>query len=242
MTFRGLLFAWVAFGTAASTSPAGAHARSIDVARLVSSLDLTDLGAARWLARLEANGSDPAAERLLAVTATGEPVMERDGGRSSVDVGVDLDRLLRQQDRSIVLIHNHPSNVGLSAADIGQLARPGVAAIVAVGHDGSVFVAAPGPRMDPDHVEDRQYAEASAEVTRRLRKDWPSEHVPFAIADAHLNHLVARAMAGTGVIDYWFALRGTSRDSYARAQMVFGHVVAGTAAQLKQRGRVDRRY
>jgi hypothetical protein len=236
MTLRGLglVFACVAFGTATGTSGASAPGRSIDLTRLASSLDLSERGAATWLAQLEANGSDPSAERLLAVTPTGERLMERDGGRSSVSVGVEMDTLLRQEGRYVVLIHNHPSNAGLSAADIGQLAKPGVAAIVAVGHDGSVFVAAPGRRMDPDHVEDRQYAQASAEVTRRLRRDWPLEHVPFAIADAHLNHLVARALAGTGVIDYWFALRGTSRDSYERARLVFGQVVAGTTAQLKQ--------
>jgi len=240
MTFRVVLFAcWVAIGAAGSASSAGAPARSIDLSGLASSLDLSERGAARWLTRLEAKGSDPSAERLLAVTASGEPVMERDGGRSYVVVGMDLDQLLRQQDRSIVLIHNHPSNVGLSAADIGQLARPGVAAIVAVGHDSSVFVAAPGLRMEPDHVEAQQYAQASAEVTRRLRREWPLERVPFAVADAHLSHLVARALAGTGVIDYWFALRGTSRESYERARLVFGQVVAGTTAQLKLRGRMD---
>jgi hypothetical protein len=92
--------------------------------------------------RLEANGSGPSAERLLAVTATGEPLMEREGGRSSVPAGVDLDKLLLQQDRSVVLIHNHPSNTGLSVADIEHLARPGASTIVAVGHDASVFAGA----------------------------------------------------------------------------------------------------
>ena len=237
MAHRGGLFAcWVAVGAVGVTSTAGANAQGIDLSTLVSSLDLTERGAAMWLARLEANGTGPAAERLLAVTATGERLMERDGGQSSVSVGVEMDKLLLQQDRVVVLIHNHASNVGLSAADIGQLAKAGVAAIVAIGHDRSVFVAAPGRRMDPDHVEDRQYAQASAEVSRRLRKDWPMNHIPFAVADAHLSHLVAQALAQIGVIDYWFVLRGTSRESYERARLVFGQVVAGTTAQLKQRG------
>jgi hypothetical protein len=90
--------------------------------------------------------------------------------------------------------------------------------------------------MDPDYLEKQPYAQASVEVTRRLRNDWPSEHLPFAIADAHLSHLVAQVLAQTGVIDYWFVLRATSRDSYERARLVFGQVVAGTTAQLKQRG------
>src|SRR5215471_11075552 len=111
MTLRGLLVAWVGFVTAMGTS-AGAQGRGINLTRLASSLDLSAPGAARWLARLEASGSDPSAERILAVTTTGEPVMKRDGGRSYVAVDVDLDRLLGQEDRSIVLIHNHPSSVG----------------------------------------------------------------------------------------------------------------------------------
>ena len=41
---------------------------------------------------------------------------------------------------------------------MGQLAKPGVAAIVAIGHDGSVFIASAGPRFDPDLFEERQCA------------------------------------------------------------------------------------
>jgi hypothetical protein len=233
MAHRGLLFAcWIALGVAGVAS-ADAQGRSIDLSRLASSLDLSERGAARWLARLETSGGSASTERLLAVSVTGELLMERDGGRSLVPVGAALDRLLLQPDRSVVLIHNHPSNTGLSVADIGQLARPGVVAIVAVGHDGSVFVAAPGRRMDPDHLEEQQCVQASVEVIRRLRRDWPSSHLPLAIADAHLSHLVAQALAHAGVIDYWAALRGSSRDTYDRARLVFGQVVAGTTAQLK---------
>jgi len=223
---------WVALGAVGGSGAAGAHQPATDLSNVVSSLDLTEQGAARWLARLEANGSGSSGERLLAVTTTGAWLLARDGGQSSVPVGAELDKLLIQPTRSIVLMHNHPSNVGLSIADIGQLSRPGVAAMVAIGHDRSVFVAAPGRRMDPDHLEDRQCAQASTEITRRLRKDWPLDHIPFAVADAHLSHLMARALAQAGAIDYWFALRGASHASYESARIVFGRVVAGTAAQL----------
>ena len=56
---------------------------------------------------------------------------------------------------AVVLVHNHPANAGLSAADTQQLAKPGVAAIVAVGHDGSVFIASAGPRLNRDFFEMR---------------------------------------------------------------------------------------
>lgn len=233
MTHQELLFAaWIGVGMASGALAAGAEERGVDLSSLASRLDLSESGVTRWLARLEADG--PSVERLLAVTPTGEPLMERDGAQSNVVIGVDLDTLLFRRNRSVVLIHNHPSNTGLSAADIGQLARPGVAAVIAIGHDGSVFAAAPGARMDPDHLEEEQYARASTEVTRRLRRDWPADRMPFAVADAHRSHLVAQALAKTGVIDYWSVLRGTSRTSYEQARQLFAYVVAGTAVQLRR--------
>ena len=122
---------------------------------LAARLDLSARGTAAWLQQLERNGA--ATERLLAVTTSGELVMAREGGRTAVAIGVELDLLLRRPGSAIVLIHNHPSNTALSAADIGQLSKPGVAAVVAICRDGSVFMAAAGPRMDGDFLESHQY-------------------------------------------------------------------------------------
>src|SRR5262249_2609899 len=152
----------------------------------------------------------PVSERLLIVDSAGQPIVERDGRTSSVVLDVDLDRLLTTPGRSAVLVHNHPSNVGLSAADIGQLSKPGVAAIVAIGHDRSVFIASAGPATDGYFLEARQYTRALNEVTRRLRAEWPSQSVSVSVSDAQLNHLVARALAQVGIIQYWADLRGDS--------------------------------
>jgi hypothetical protein len=234
MTHRGLLVAGgLMLAVAGGATMVEAQEPSIDLPRLASGLDLTERGAVRWLELLEAKENGAAAERLLAVSATGEHLLERDGGRSSVVVGVELDGLLLRSNRSVVLIHNHPSNVGLSAADIGQLVRPGVAAIVAIGHDRSVFVAAPGLRMDPHFLVERQYARAQAEVKQRLREAGPGR-IPVADSDAQFSHLVARALAKAGIIGYWFELRGMSRGSYETARVVFGQVVEGAAARLRR--------
>jgi hypothetical protein len=159
--------------------------------------------------------------------------MVRQGQGSSVRVDPELDTLLLTQGTEIVLIHNHPANVGLSADDLRQLTKPGVLAIVAIGHEGSVFVAAAGPRMDRQFFADRQYAFARAEITRRLRAEWPSGRVSVADSDAHFTHLVTSALAKAGVVRYWFKLRGPSRYSYERARFVFGQLVAGAAARVR---------
>ena len=199
------------------------------LSELVSSLDLTERGAVRWLEALQSADGAPL-ERLLAVTPTGVRLMERAGSQSSVRVDAAFDRLLLQPGRSVVLIHNHPMNNGLSAADIGQLARPGVAAMAAIGHDGSIFVAAPGPGMNPDALETRQHTMAEAEVRRRLRATRS-----FAVASDRLfSHLVALTLAKAGVIEYWYVLRGANRSSFETGRLAFGQVTEGAASQLRK--------
>ena len=218
--------------TAAAQVPS-APGRVVDLAGMAASLDLTETGVRRWLAQLGAGELGASDEQLMAVSLTGTPLLDRRGGSgSSVRLDRELDTLLREPDRSIVLIHNHPASGGLSAADIAQLAKAGVAAIVAVGHDGSVFAAAAGPRFDRDFFEDRQHAVARAEVVKRLRADWPSGRLSVPVSDAHLSHLVTLALARANVVRYWFELRGVNRESFDAARLVFARAVAGAAARL----------
>lgn len=228
---RLLLGGWMAL-IVAGTSGVTAQEQVTDLSRLAATLDFTDPGVRRWLDHLGVRVADPSGERLLAVSVTGEPLMARQGERSVVEVGPELDDLLRGPDRAVVLVHNHPSNVGLSVADLGQLTKPGVAAIVAVGHDGSVFMASAGPRMDPDFFEERQYAMARAEVLKRLRTE--SRSIPSTVRDAHFSHLVSLVLSRAGILDYWFTLRGTGRESYEQARIPFGRVVTGAAARLSR--------
>ena len=227
MTCRGLLA--VSCVVLIAAGGAEAEGRRVDLRTVISTLDLTDRGAARWLERLQWTGNEGPAERLLAVNLAGEPLLEINGDRSSVHVSADLDRLLIQAGRSIILVHNHPSNVGLSAADIGQLAKGGVAAIVAVAHDRSVFVAMRGEGAHAGVLIERQYQGVQSETQRRLRTAL-ADGVPVADADAHLNHLVCRALNRAGVLEYWAELRGPTHRSYEAARMPFGRVVEGTAA------------
>ena len=226
---------WLAAG-AAGTAVQG---RPRDVSVVAARLDLTETGVRKWLERLGATVLGASTERLLAVSLTGTLLLDRGGGSSFVQLGPELDTLLRAPDASIVLIHNHPAGAGLSAADISQLAKPGVAAIVAIGHDGSVFVAGAGPNLDRDFFEERQYPAARAEVFERLRSEWPSR-LSVAASDAHLSHLVMLALDRAAIVDYWFELRGANRESFETARIIFGRVVAGAAARLRKNAQRDR--
>ena len=136
-----------------------------------------------------------------------------------------------------LLVHDHPANVGLSSDDLRQLTKPGIAAIVAIGHDGSVFIASAGPRLDRDLFQDEQYVLAKAEVMKRLRAEWPSGQVTVSVSDAHFSHLVTLALQRAGIVQYWYKLRGTGRESFEKTRVVFARVVVGAAGQL---GRKDR--
>jgi hypothetical protein len=214
-------------------SQAGAQGPAVDLPKLLAGLDFTERGVNRWLERLGAGFAGPPTERLLVVGLTGENVLARRGSASSVHVDAEVDDVLLRPGPGTVLVHNHPTSAGLSGPDLGQLAKPGVAAVIAVGHDGSVFAAAAGRRMHPDFLESRQYASAKAEVAKRLRAEWPSGSVSVAASDSHVSHLVSLAMAKAGIIDYWFTLRGTGRESFDKARVVFNRVVVGAAARLR---------
>lgn len=227
----------MALAVAIGVNHAGAQGPAVDLPRLVAGLDLTGRGVNRWLERLGAAVGGPPVERLLVVRLTGEDVLARQGNASSVHVDAEIDDdFLLRPGTAVVLVHNHPTSVGLSGPDLGQLAKPGVAAVIAIGHDGGVFVASAGRRMDRDFLESRQYASAKAEVARRLRAEWPSGSVSVAVSDAHLSHLVSLVMAKAGIIDYWFTLRGTGRESFDRARVAFNRVVVGAAARLRTAG------
>jgi hypothetical protein len=236
---RLLIAGWVTLAMALASGVSGETAQKglIDLPKLVGALDLTERGVRKWLDELGVAADATPTERLLAVNVTGGRLFERHGGSSSVVVDPELDDALHQSGRAIVLVHNHPTNVGLSVADMGQLAKPGVAAIVAIGHDGSVFIASAGPRFDRDFFEERQCAVASADVAKRLRVEWASRHVSVAASDAHFNHLVTLVLAKAGIVQYWFSLRGTDRGSYELGRAVFGYVVVGAAARLRQKSK-----
>jgi hypothetical protein len=212
---------------------AAEQAGPIHLGRLSAALDLTERGARLWLHQLGAESPDEPAERLLAVALDGRVLAERRGERSQVRVDGEIyDLLLRRPNRDVVLMHNHPASAGLSGPDLRQLAIPAVAAVVAIGHDRSVFMAAAGPRFDRVFFEEQQHDAAVQEVQARLLTEWPGRRP--AVAEAYFSHLVALSLARAGILEYWFAVRGGGSDSYAEARPSFGRVVAGASKRLKK--------
>jgi hypothetical protein len=209
-----------------------ARIRPPDLPKLAASLELTRPGIRRWLNRLAAS-TDASVESLLAVSLTGDVLLERVGAGSSVPIDPEMDALLRRSDSAIVLIHNHPANVGLSARDLEHVGKPGVEAIIALGHNGSAFVAAAGPHLDPLWFKERQYDVASAELRKRLRAELPSSRVPVDVSDTHFSHLVTLVLARAGVVHYWFRLEGAGRESFNNARLFFGRVVNGASGELQ---------
>lgn len=215
--------------------PGGESVRqqAVDLPALASTLDLSETGVRRWLAQLGVAAESQPLERLLAVSPTGDLLLTRRGGSSFVRLDGELETLFARPETSLVLVHNHPRNVGLSYDDLRVLAKPGVAAIVAIGHDGSVFLASAGIGMTAGEFR-KLHARTAGEVLKKLRSEWLSRRVPVEVRDAHFRHLVTAALARAGVVHYWVALRGPARQTFDRARLFFNWVIVGAAERVKR--------
>src|SRR5580765_4439573 len=83
----------------------------------------------------------PDQECLLAIAPDGSVLDEVEGNHTEVELGRTFDARLQRAGARIILVHNHPSGNALSSADLGQLSKPGVDGIIAIGHDGSLYSA-----------------------------------------------------------------------------------------------------
>lgn len=202
---RGLrgLFAVVAILTG-TIAPLAQGDRQV-LADLVEKLGLTPAGAPGWLLKLGVgSGSHRKTERLLLVTLAGDTILEVDGVDQHVPASDDLNARLYGAGAGLVLIHNHPSSTGLSANDLMQLGKPRVSAVAAIGHDGSIYVAAAGARYAGHAFERVQYRVACSQVEQRLffYLEGPTARPWRASASLLLAHLVARALSQASVIEY----------------------------------------
>src|SRR5262245_35125573 len=219
---NGLRTAGVVVGVMLAAGVAAAQGPRADLKGLASDLRLTGGGVQSWMDALGVSGNASATERLLAVTRDGRRIASRDGSRQHVPLGAEFDQQLLTAGAGITLVHNHPGSVGLSADDLLQLAKAGVVAVIAIGHDGSVYMAAAGPRFDRDRFEDLQYAPVRAEVERKLREARASAAIAPAVSDAYQAHVVSLALAKAHVIEYRATLAPDRKGGYDRARVVLG--------------------
>ena len=233
MNARRRLAAGMTAGILSIGSAVGAQAPASGLRDIAERLELTAAGSGRWLEALGVTGSTKAAERLIALTSAGRVIATRDGGESLVSLGLELDLALLPPGSAIVLVHNHPGNAGLSANDLSQLAKPGVAAVVAVGRDGSIYMAARGHRYDPDAFERRQYDPLRAELRKRLREECAARALTAEAAGAHFSHVAAMALGKAGAIVYESVLTGETQATFEAGRLALSRVAGGAAARVQ---------
>jgi hypothetical protein len=226
-TFMATVLTVVVVNMAATQAEVEQPAASPDFSRLLAALHLTGAGVAEWRDRLErasAGVISTDGERLIAVTPGGRLIAEREGEGAQVALGATLDARLVQPDGDIVLVHNHPSSTGLSMDDLGQLAKPGVLAVVAIGHDGSVYAAAAGPRFPGDRFRDYVYAPARAAADRELRLNALAGNA--TVLRGLLAHVMSIALAQARVIEYQATLGADRQVAYDRNRQPLGRITA----------------
>jgi hypothetical protein len=228
----GLAWVCAALAQPPGPSPAPLHAPRENLARIVRQFDFTEKGSSRWLSALGVLPGAAGRERLLVMSASGTLVATKGGSEFVVLFGPEIELRLMTPGANHVLVHNHPDNAGLSANDLAQLSKPGVAAVVAVAHDRSLYIAVRGSRYDGELFLDRQYDVVRSEILKWLRIDAGAGMVRPRAGNAHFSHLAALALAKAGVIEYRAVLLASARESFDSARVGFGHVVVASAAAL----------
>jgi hypothetical protein len=192
---------------------------------------------ASWLAALgvpAGAGRSHTRERLVVLAANGRVVRVVEGAESHVVLGADLDRLLATPGANLTLVHNHPGGNGLSPDDLSQLEKAGVAMVVAVGHDGSLYAASRGSRFPAAGVagfDEAVYGAArrNAESVLRTERD-PAARASY---DAHVHHVLATALHAAGVLDYAAVLGADRRVSFSNARMFLARVRDSAASVVR---------
>ena len=189
---------------------------------------IANADASRWLEILgvpKGAGRSHTRERLIVVDKDGRTVQSVDGAESHVVLSVDLDRLLTTPGASLTLVHNHPAGNGLSSDDLSQLEKAGVAMVVAIGHDGSMYSAARGnrfPATDFSGFDDSVYGVARRNAEQVLKTE--REASARAAYDSHVQHVLATALDAAGVLDYAAALGPERRVSFSNARVFLARV------------------
>jgi hypothetical protein len=193
--------------------------------------DLPALGsAARWRALIAGDSRRlPRHERVIVTDAEGRILMQAEGTERGIDIPPQWMPVLRERGAGLILAHNHPAGQSLSLEDLTQFEKRGVAMVVALGHDGSLYAAAEGPRYR-DASFAAVYMAASREVTRQVRLH-KLEANAFLV---HRNHFVALALARADVIVYRADLAHDRWRAYNSYAALCDDIVRAAEAAVRQ--------
>jgi predicted regulator of Ras-like GTPase activity (Roadblock/LC7/MglB family) len=192
---------------------------------------LAALGPADRWRRLIAgdNWKLPRHERVIVTDAGGRILLQADGSERGVAIPPQWMPRLTEHGAGLILAHNHPNGHSLSLADLSQFEKRGVAMVVVVGHDGSLYAAAEGSRYR-DASFAAVYVAASREVERQVRLHKVERNT---VLMRH-NHLVALALARAGVIVYRADLAPDRWRAYNSSALQCDDIVRAADAKVRQ--------
>ena len=134
------------------------------------------------------------------------------GERDRVQFSPELKEAIGNPARRIGVVHNHPDSVALSSTDLRQLEeKPGLARVVAVGHDGSLYRATdPSPGLG--YTAERLWQLA----TLRISQEAAASGIDARAMQKLASHAAASALDRAGFVKYAHAIAGGSRVNLMR--------------------------
>ncbi|HEY7473390.1 MAG TPA: hypothetical protein VH679_00140 [Vicinamibacterales bacterium] len=227
-----VLFALVSLGGVLDAGPPEQRSPGTERRLVLPDGRLSGLSGAYWATALANGGPAPRHERLLVVMPDGRLLDVIDGERDHVLLPVELSRELSQRKLDVALVHNHPAGVSLSGTDLMHLAKIGVAAVIAIGSEGSVYEASAGARFDV--FDDGLYLGLIRRLQDRLaREAWRSNEDPGALYQ-HVPHLAAVVLHRARVIDYRVVPSLTAHLAFVRYREVLERVATAEVRRLEQ--------
>jgi hypothetical protein len=107
-----------------------------------------------------------------------------------------------------------------------------VEAVIAVGADGSVYLAARGPRFVPNRVGPL-YDKASQAVDATWRSSGTWKGGPNVTVEPHHAHIVAESLAASGLILYRSSLPFDRERSYFDGTILFAMMIEAASSEVK---------
>ncbi len=172
-------------------------------------------------------------ERLVVVGPEGVIISIVEGESSRVMLEPQIDAILSRPGSNVMLLHNHAIGLGLSASDLIQLIKPGVARVVATGSDGSRYEAERGARFGNRRFPGMQYTIAHNEVIRlfRIARSGGRE---MPRVDEYIQHVTSMALHKAGVIVYAASLGAERSALWNRYRLVLGPISEAAASRVKE--------